>query len=152
MAYDAEHFIATVTKPIDYRAITEPRERLVALSAFLRGLSPERFDMGYFSSVVGDPEGEYISATQIRTDCGTTACIAGWAVALFTVNERADGSGLAKNMLGLTDQQAGTLFYANSTAYDDDEEAVAYWDATPTQAANVIDNYLATGVIDWGKA
>jgi hypothetical protein len=80
MAYDAEHFIATVTKPIDYRAITEPRERLVALSAFLRGLPPERFDMGYFSSVVGDPEGEYISATQIALRLAIDAAAIGFGL------------------------------------------------------------------------
>lgn len=68
MPFDAEAFDYTTVDPL---TLTEPRQRLEYMRDFLRGLPPERFDMG--SS----------DAPKDARDCGTPACIAGWSIAVF---------------------------------------------------------------------
>lgn len=145
MAYDAE-FSRHLT--VDPLSITEPRERLAYLRDFLRALPPSRFNMSYFSHAPADDEHD-LRATRIRSDCGTTACIAGWAVALFTYSDVADGMGVASTLLGLPIDVAEPLFYAGM---DLDTDRGGEWDATPAQAADVLTHLLATGEVDWAVA
>jgi hypothetical protein len=148
MPFDAEHF--TTELPLierDPKSITDPRERLMYLRDFLRRLPSERFDMNYFA-YSAELDSIHVSAEQVRAGCGTTACIAGWCEALFTDNLDVHGTTPAQGLLGLSDGNSSSLFYANDT----EDGRLAYWDATPTQAANVLDNLLKTGVVDWGVA
>lgn len=163
MAYDATDFVSqsqpsdAEKEPLsptprlldrDPKSLTEPRERLEYLRDFLREkVDPAKFDMQNFSA---DPsDGDFCSASQVRTGCGTTACIAGWCQALFTDDSIVDGSE-AERLLGLGYMPAQVLFYAN--AYPMVGCAPTYWDATPNQAANVLDHLLRTGEVDWSVA
>lgn len=149
MPYDAENFSTVRLLDVDPKTITDPKERLMYLRDFLRQLPPDRFDMNRFAYA---GEGvDYISAERVRTDCGTTACVAGWCVALFTDDADIDGSWRARDLLALSDEQSSILFYAN--AWDpEDEERPTYWGATPQDAANVLEHLIQTGEVDWSKA
>ena len=107
-------------------------------------------------------------------DCKTTACIAGTAVYLdFTENpaviESADArymatfekysvrlsgrdtvAGKAKDLLGLTNNQAAALF--NMGVGSAGPLDMPIWKVTPAMAAEVIRNFVATGYVDWAKA
>lgn len=143
MPFDA----ATFT--VDPLALTTPRERLEYLRDFLRGLPAARFNMGNFSETVDGYDTD-LSAYEVRHNCGTTACIAGWAEALFTNSNCISHDGEATRLLGLSHVAASLLFYAN--ADNEDDGAETYWDATPQQAANVLDHLIRTGEVDWSKA
>lgn len=82
---------------------------------------PEKFDMRqvffgpefYRSSVQA---GDFRSAKQFMNNCGTTACIAGWAISLNPRCIHGGGSWAAwgvqaRTILGLTDEEAADLFY-----------------------------------------
>lgn len=150
MAYDATDFVVTETPaPVvrDPRSITDPRERVAYLRDFLRELPPERFDMASLYSKHGRDtymhgNGEAISYVK---GCGTAACIAGWTIAVFAPKVRVrEGAPIAEDLLGLTDLQGNDLFLPSGFTQQDF--------ATPAQAANVLDHYLATGKIDWSVA
>ena len=100
---------------------------------------PEHFDMG-----------SYVD----RTDCGTTACIAGWAVSLsrgrtpmsdtYLIDSLSTGWS-AQALLRLSARQAYTLFHVNgwpiywNLAYDS-----ADGDARAAVAAGFINHFIAT--------
>ncbi len=76
-------------------------------------------------------------------NCGTTACIAGWAVAVrdnTSEIERSDFFDEARDYLELTERQAHSLFLGNMSPK-----------TTPAQAVKVMRNLAETGVIDWDK-
>lgn len=72
---------------------------------------PRQFNMGnYFSGILPD-------GTE-PANCGTAACIAGWAMAKASASNPKDARKLdvdrnnhAAMLLGITEQQAGRLFY-----------------------------------------
>jgi hypothetical protein len=114
------------------REATTPRERLEFLSELLRVIPPENFDMS---------DWQYRSArAQQRRWCGTAGCIAGWAAVFWNSNKFNSPRYEGAEALSLTYEQAESLFVPGG---------VVLYDVTPTQAADVIDNYLATGEIDW---
>lgn len=123
------------------------KERLTNLAIHMRHyVEPENFDMttwfkyppGFFTR--RRPIGKQI------TMCGTTACIAGHAYALFKpeIQCRKIGSmDLVRDvrlLLDLTPEQAMDLFWRTS------------FKGTPAQAANVIQHLANTGKVDWTKA
>lgn len=122
--------------PFDAQAPAEvtARDRLVQLRDFLETLPPERFDM-HISGFVSDA---------VAGDCGTPACIGGWARALFKVRDDLRVVGFH---LGLSEEDSGELFYWLNTAPD-----LTYDDVTLPMAVAVLDHYLATGKIDWSVA
>lgn len=74
--------------------------------------------------------------------CGTVACIAGHAVALFKPKERVRETSIwatAEELLGLTDDQSSDLFLPG----------IQWADATAEKAASVLDHLANTGEIDW---
>lgn len=107
-----------------------PRDRLVILRDHLAGLKPELFDMDEWEKVEGD--------------CGTAACIGGWTSRLFGASHKGSA-----DRLGLTAKQASRLFYPYDGYLKDYASA---FDATPAQAAAVIDHLLNTGEVDWSVA
>lgn len=79
------------------------RERLKALRDHLAGLPDERVDMDY---------------VRIERDCGSVCCIAGWANELWAEGDIHTTT--AQNLLGLSDEQASALFYAEVPDGDGD--------------------------------
>lgn len=134
MGYDSTDFVVTETPVRDPKSITDPRERVACLRDFLRELPAERFDMrevGHWSEAG-------------TGSCGSAACIGGWARAIFGRSDNGSVGGIdwvGPNRLGLSEGQTTQLFYP-----------FGHFDANPAQAANVLDNYLATGRIDWSVA
>lgn len=135
MAFDA------ATYEIDPLTLTEPRDRLMYLRDFLRRLPAERFDMGR----AGEPEDAESG------ECGTAACIAGWARAKFRYagcSWAQDLDPLAADLFGLGEADAAALFYPVG-AFNADRD---YYAATPDEAAIVLDHLIQTGRVDWSVA
>ncbi len=120
MPFDAEPTVEVTT-----------RDRMIRLRDFLAILPEERFNM----SSTSVPDGPF--------DCGTPACIAGWAHALFKLKPGLEYYRDVGRHLGLSRGDATDLF------------AAAQFPVVPrstAQAVEVIDHYLATGKIDWSVA
>lgn len=96
------------------------RERLTILRDHLASLPDERVNMAAVTSVVGEPEAEaYLIADDLNR-CGTAACIAGWACALFGERGQHMDSDVAADLLSITGKQDCELFTPpcwNSGAY-----------------------------------
>jgi hypothetical protein len=102
--------------------------------------SPERFDMGQFygQRVLGDKS---LSAAKFdgfaSCECGTTACVAGWAVYL-AAEATTDTHYRAAELLHITRRQAWLLFYVDK----------GWWPHDPTAAEAVTTlRALADGTI-----
>ncbi len=75
--------------------------------------------------------------------CGTAGCIGGYAVAVYGKDNTADGiKRSAAKLLGVTEHQAGQLFYA-------DDAPVALSDITPEMAGATLENFALTGEVVW---
>jgi hypothetical protein len=123
------------------------KERILLLANVIENATPPAkhpnltFEM---SSFWWGPEDEGFSpAEEGYHTCGTTACIAGWAVALFTEEEASEANipMMAQDVLELTYQQADSLFIP--------ELSRRYEDITPAIAAQVLRRFAETGLIDW---
>jgi hypothetical protein len=107
--------------------------------------NPEHFSMDYWYQYIDENghvtlENYTVGVAEGLTECGTKACIAGWAVFLG----RDDSTGVydiglyAQNILDLTNDQARRLFHM-------DRWPKQFWlDDTETAAAR-IDHFIATG-------
>ena len=137
MAYDATDFTPTGPAPVvDPLTITDPKERLAYLRDFLRALPEERFDMQH--------PGEFEDAE--AGDCGSAACIGGWARALFRTSGPINIVGVTK--LGLSADGVDRLFFPHADMAD------GTWAmcATTADAADVLDHLIRTGEVDWSVA
>lgn len=87
--------------------------------------------------------------------CGTSACIAGWAVALgsekvkvvrdlVVLNSAEPIEEEAVDLLSMPFHDAHRLFYPDT--------GVLWGDITRKQAANVLKHLLKTGAVDWSVA
>lgn len=119
------------------------RENIKLVRDHIAGLKPERFDMSIY---VGARGGDAPDATEVgpyMKDCGTAACIAGWAVALLAPDSEA----------GAVQETAARLFGLNDQ--DGDELFVPFRDRrriTTSQAVLTLDHLLNTGEVDWSRA
>jgi hypothetical protein len=120
--------------PTPERSIT--RDRVMRLRDFLKALPPEKFNMAEW----GAP-----------AQCGTPACIGGWAerVILKACSLGDYGWGDVGAALGLDEEKAYALFFPYDVALSGGRTAFR---ATIPEAVAVLDHYLATGEIDWGVA
>lgn len=129
-------------------------ERLQQLAAHLRTLERTQFDMREWfmnRKPVSTKDG------WVEYDCGTPACIAGHAVAMFhELDLRAplvEQLGmhtvctLAEELLDLQMNQSIPLFMPPETSAD----GIRMYDATPQQAAEVIEHFINTGEVDWQR-
>lgn len=153
MAYDATDFVVTETPvPVrDPKSITDPRERVAYLRDFLRALPPERFSMQAW----GQNEHGPVSSVEEMSACGTRGCICGWAHVLFSAKGQFLGdTSLAGVLLGVSYSEEQQLFEPTAPEFGavPGYDGPIFIDATSAQAANVLDNYLATGQIDWSVA
>lgn len=124
MAYDA-------SPPVEVTA----RDRVIMLRDHLAKLKPARFDYGWMGT----------AADAIAGDCGSPACIGGWARAIFRIHTDVRAYvGLAEigtDWLGLTPDQSACLMFGGPTRFR----------VRPKHAVAVLDNYLSTGLIDWSR-
>lgn len=138
-------------------------ENLRALSTALRAGTykdhvPD-FNMNYMILNQNDPDVRGLG--NINHGCGTCACIAGLACIMFDQEhvhrdgdvvawfggDQAEGRDVhllstAEEALGLGHLQATQLFYPDIGTF-------AWHRITPDEAADVIDNLIATGKVDW---
>jgi hypothetical protein len=80
------------------------RERLTILRDHLASLPDERVDMRWYVS--GEGAGFPDAPVKLLDECGTAACIAGWAAYLFEVSPEG-----AFEPLSLTADQSSELFF-----------------------------------------
>ena len=99
------------------------RDRLIQLRDFLASVPPKEF-------------------SYITWDCGTSACIGGWAGRLFGLSHDESFSTPVAELLGLSGEQARELFF----------DAPIEWPITEKHAVAVLDHLLATGTVDWSVA
>ena len=116
---------------------------LRALEAKLREPDTEdHFDMG---SWLSDDDNNVSIAESIQ-DCGTVACIAGFATLLadpklLSGEANLEARNIAQDWLELTDDEAFDLF--SPTNIGD------YYEITAAEAADVIANLITTGEVVW---
>lgn len=138
------------------------RERLLVLAEVLESKRAEgHFDMhdvfesasGAFQAIdVGED-----AATFVET-CGSTACICGWAIAIFDPKSPLyseetflhGGSLLGLNATQITNLFAPSLASSGGKAFD--RQGRELYDATPKEAAKVVRYLAETGEVDWAKA
>lgn len=95
-------------------------------------------------------------ADRSNHDCGTTACIAGWAnaIRLGLTENTPDEYGWCRHTgaalwLGLSENQADDLFYARNHP-DYWENGYAAWDTiSADQAVRTLRHLAKTGEVDW---
>lgn len=101
-------------------------ENVTKLRDFLASLPAENFDMGEWPA---DDEAE----------CGTPACIGGWATRLF---------GSARRALEIDNDTAEAMFMPKG--WDQPKSPVAK--ARPAHAVALLTRFLKTGKVDWHYA
>ena len=118
-------------------------ERLTILRDHIAQLPPSRFNMETWASTPGTDRGPFdITAGDVKHDCGTCACIGGWADALFQPEDAPINSlprHSTEELLGLTAEQGDELF---SPARD--------WSSiTQEDAVATLTRLIETGEVNW---
>lgn len=120
---------------------------------------PDRFNMGVYVGVQGEDTRDIIDdlgpfTEYLDTQCGTVACIAGWAAHLSgqthaNTSEMLDN---ASRWLGLgphsNDSVAEDLFMARHPATQERRDGLLC-DIPHTAAIKVLDHLIETGKVDW---
>lgn len=127
---------------------------LTILRDQIQHIPPSRFDMAAWSTVKADDATATLD--QMRHNCGTAACIGGWAETLFVASQPEDRIGeaddeLVHEALGITLEQANDLFFPYQQLRDADMET-DYNSLTQRQAVEVLDHLIATDSVDWPRA
>lgn len=117
-------------------------ERIRQLAAHLRKPAPaSHFNMDrWLQADIEDDDDRPIGV--VLNECGTAACIAGHAVALFRPMEKVHEFAIwrtAEGLLGLTADQSSDLFLPG----------VEWVEASAEQAALVLDHLASTGEVEW---
>jgi len=112
-------------------------DKLIAVIASLRA---DQLSMKSYAFYVDDESGIVDDLHQ----CGTVGCIAGWAEQSFygriSQNDTADN---AQEQLGLTEDQAGDLFWPEGYGSDNS--------FPPARVVDVLRHLRATGEVDWDR-
>lgn len=128
------------------------RGNIQRVIAALEAAPDEKFSMMNFIAKPGDG---YLPGSRKVTEslrlgrpvCGTTACIAGWAV-IVLLGEKApqimNWAGKAEGLLGLTSQQAYALFYTGGAR-------TRLLEPRRHHAISVLRYLLDTGKVDWDR-
>jgi len=124
---------------------TENISKLIA-HLQIAGQDPEHPDLGFNMSA------HHIRTSEFWTDqsghnCGTVACICGWANHLIGSQDPTDDAAAAE-FLGLSEDNMLELFYPGSIRA---LNSLVY-DATPAQAVRVLEILRDEGIIDWDRA
>jgi len=113
----------------------QARDNLMLVRNFLASLPPERFDMGDW----GDGA---------DVECGTAACIGGWAERLLFGELYGRPTWLVGAEMGLSIDQSEDLFFLVGKQ----QPGLDFQDITTAHAVKVLDHLIATGEVDWSKA
>lgn len=118
-------------------------ENMKILRDHLAGLPAKRINMeNYYGWIDGKwftDEGS-LKESPIFTSCGTCACIAGWAKAIFDPTNTGGAYEVAQQVLGLSDRNAMDLFTPD----------VSWHTLTKDHVLKVLDIAIATGgIINW---
>ena len=97
---------------------------------------------------VDRPDGFNMNAAERESKCGTTCCIGGWVWHAMN-RDRTTKSPTASHYVHHASADALQPLYFPSF---DDIDDMAYDDITPGAALVAIDNFLATGRLDWRTA
>lgn len=122
---------------------------------------PDKFDLNYFYYTPYFNTSPATAEEFLEGSCGTTACVAGWAVVCAGLPIKSsflDAEADGQTLLGLTDKQARRLFYANDDSvwweyadeysWDRSDLTDDRWDAiTAYEAADVLKR-IAKGDIE----
>ena len=73
----------------------------------------EKFPKNYNQGSWGFELSEMLPSIKMHKDCGTAACVAGWACALHVDNDYDDPHAEAERILSLTEEESAILFNAN---------------------------------------
>lgn len=126
------------------------RDRIKGLIVQLGKIPRSKFNMGSWLAgswkhVVG---GNQNPIGLEKHQCGTSACIAGWAMLMYSDRPEDGGSALrqGQDLLGLTSSQANSLFLAY---LPNGGGQIAMGSITNQQAINTLERLLATGEVRW---
>lgn len=135
-------------------------ERLSAVADAIERGSPATSNLGFnMRDFAAHVDAQHKDYTGRAPTCGTVACIAGWAASLAAQspvtpqNRYSSGAtgifNTARNYLGLTEEEADSLFYViEMGGYADD---AILTQITSAQAVAVLRHAAATGTIDWAR-
>ena len=135
--------------------------KLADLLDRIHEVRPLGFDMSSWFDELEPSSDPTIATDEEIEECGTTACVAGWACSLFMLEygltpisfEYEDEvEAQAREVLGLTNDQTKKLFLMWGQSKS--------WGHAPTQhpaitaalAATVLRELARTGEVDWGEA
>jgi hypothetical protein len=114
--------------------------------------APDNFNMKSWADATGaDAPLQITPAMVVGKTPGVTACLGGWASALFfpESNTVYVGKETAGKALGLTKSEADQLFYPCGIF---EKCGQSPYRSTNVQAARVLDHLIETGEVDWSKA
>ena len=126
------------------------RDRIKGLIVQLGKIPRSKFNMGSWLSGrwsrLTNPNPNPIGLE--KHQCGTSACIAGWAMLMYSDRPEDGGTALrqGQDLLGLTSLQANSLFLAY---LPNDSGQVPIGNITNKQAINTLERLLATGEVRW---
>lgn len=110
---------------------------------------PDNFDMNYFGF---NPDTGTVDISNIEHECGTVACIAGWAC-YAAGDPRAVSRGevmeTAADFFGLDLDVARPLFLPGDDGNISEAGGARAYSATPQQAATVLNRLAKTGEVNW---
>lgn len=117
------------------------KERLLQLADHLeKPHVAKHFNMNYSFAHLGSHSISYDQpAKDFIEDCGSVACIGGWAFVLFAPDTISDyiSAGAAGELLDITYEEANALFYYNTDSH-----------TTPKQAASVVRVFVETESVE----
>ena len=143
MPFDGDpKLYATVLPPIPVPADT-PHGRLIQLRDFLAALPDSRFNMDYWCEDISAwDQADLMEETGGRPQCGTIACIGGWADVLAGVRRNEGTTVQTGERLGLDQWRAHDLFHPGPLQVP--------WGTIPVaRAVRVLDHLIETGEVDW---
>lgn len=124
------------------------RERIQILRDHLASLPDDRFDIRFwFTDDQGEPHTDIhrsvFDPKEVVNECGTAACIGGWAFALFMSEVFVDNENFIDqlaSLMALTVEEAGELFMP-----DGHHAGIQ----TREDAIRTLDHLLETGEVVW---
>lgn len=122
------------------------RENIIKVRDVIAGLPAERFDMVDYVGYVGV---EWRGPVNLKNDCDTCACVAGWVTAVIPGFDR-EGVAyfrFATRAFDLDRTVARSLFLPEGSV-----AGGLVYTATPAHAVAVLDHLLETGKVDWDAA
>jgi hypothetical protein len=139
---------------------------LIRVRDHLAKVDPQAFDLSMWFQVEHRASCGFIATKKcgqaLEGSCGTTACIAGHVLALFTPNEfmSNDPATTAAELLGLSEEAGNDLFlpwsnrhvpvdYPGELTRRDLPNGTGRADVTTSQAVQVLDHLIETGEVDW---